>query len=168
MIEPSPRVDERGRFVRAWCTKEFEDHGIQFVPVQANMGLSLRTGTTRGLHYQVAPALEAKLVRCTRGAIFDVVVDLRRGSHTYLKWFGVVLTPENACMLYLPEGCAHGYQTLDAETEMHYMASAFYSPSEAHGVRFDDPTIGIRWPMAASVISDQDKNWPWVESRIEK
>ena len=111
VVLPSPRGDNRGRFMRAWCQREFSDQGILFTPVQANMSLSIRSGTIRGLHYQVAPALEAKLVRCTRGAIFDVVVDLRPNSPTYLSWHGVSLTAENARMLYVPEGCAHGCQT---------------------------------------------------------
>src|SRR5947207_280447 len=135
VIDPTPVNDYRGRFMRTWCGREFSQHGIDFVPVQSNMGFSIKKGTTRGVHYQVAPHLEAKLVGCTRGAIFDVVLDLRPQSTTFGKWFGVELSPENGRMLYLPEHCAHGYQTLEDETEMYYMASAAYTPSSARGAR---------------------------------
>ena len=164
VIDPSPHEDERGRFMRAWCAREFAEHGIDFVPVQANMGFSVRKGTIRGMHFQEAPALEAKLVRCTRGAIFDVVLDLRPESPSYGKWYGVELSAENGRMLYVPEHCAHGYQTLEECTEMYYMTSAFYTPSAVRGVRFDDPAFGIQWPLAATVVSEQDRNWPLVEA----
>jgi len=160
VIDPTPHEDDRGRFFRAWCTQEFAEQGINFEPVQANMGFSTRKGTVRGIHYQVAPALEAKLVRCTRGAMFDVVLDVRPDSKTYGKWYGAELTADNARMLYLPEGCAHGYQTLEDCTEMHYMASHIYTPNAARGVRFDDPAFQIHWPLPVSVISEQDRNWP--------
>jgi dTDP-4-dehydrorhamnose 3,5-epimerase len=160
VIDPTPHEDDRGRFFRAWCTQEFAEQGISFAPVQANMGFSTRKGTVRGMHFQVAPALEAKLVRCTRGAMFDVVLDVRPDSKTYGKWHGVELTPDNGRMLFLPEGCAHGYQTLEDGTEMHYMASHIYAPGSARGVRFDDPAFQIHWPLAVSVISEQDRNWP--------
>jgi len=130
------------------------------LPVQANMGFSNRKGTTRGMHFQVAPAPEAKLVRCTRGSMFDVVLDLRPGSPSYGQWYGVELSAENGRMLYLPEFCGHGYQTLEDNTEMHYMTSAFYTPAAAKGVRFDDPAFAIQWPVAVTVVSDQDRNWP--------
>ena len=163
VIDPTPHEDDRGRFMRAWCTREFADHGLKFLPVQANMGFSVRKGTLRGMHFQVPPAVEAKLVRCTKGAMFDVVLDLRPQSYTYGKWHGIELTAENGRMLYLPEGCAHGYQTLEDDTEMFYMTSAFYTPGAARGVRFDDPSFAIQWPLPASVISEQDCNWPLVE-----
>jgi len=163
LVEPSPHEDARGRFMRAWCSREFAEHAIGFTPVQSNMGLSLRKGTMRGLHYQIAPALEAKLVRCTRGAIFDVVVDLRPASPTYHQWYGTCLSMDNGRMLYVPEGCAHGCQSLEDMTEFLYMASAFYAPGEARGVRYDDPAFGIRWPLPVSSISDQDRSWPLVE-----
>jgi len=163
VIDPNPHEDERGRFMRAWCAREFAEHGLDFLPVQANMGFSIRKGTVRGMHFQEAPALEAKLVRCTRGAIFDVVLDLRPGSASYGKWYGAELSAENGRMLYLPEGCAHGYQTLEDGTEMHYMASEFYTPSAARGVRFDDPAFGIQWPLVAAAVSEQDLAWPLVK-----
>ncbi len=162
VIDPNPHEDDRGRFMRAWCAREFAEHGIDFAPVQANMGFSVRMGTTRGMHFQTEPALEAKLVRCTRGAIFDVVLDLRPASPSYGKWHGTELTAENGRMLYLPEGCAHGYQTLQEATEMHYMTSAYYTPSAARGARFDDPVFRIQWPLDATVVSEQDRNWPLV------
>ena len=160
LIRPAFHQDERGRFFRAWCAREFADHGIRFTPLQANMGYSIRKGTVRGLHFQTEPALEAKLVRCTRGSMFDVVLDLRPNSPTFGKWYGAELSAENGCMLLVPEHCAHGYQTLEDETEMHYMASQVYTPGAARGVRFDDPAFAIRWPLAPSAISDQDRNWP--------
>ena len=163
VIDPSPREDERGRFMRAWCAREFAEEGIDFLPVQANMGYSVQKGTTRGMHFQEAPALEAKLVRCTRGAIFDVVLDLRPESSSYGKWYGTELNAENGRMLYVPELCAHGYQTLEECTEMYYMTSAFYAPTAARGVRFDDPAFGIHWPLVATLVSEQDRNWPLVE-----
>jgi dTDP-4-dehydrorhamnose 3,5-epimerase len=149
--------------MRAWCLREFSAQGIAFTPLQANMGLSARRGTIRGLHYQVAPALEAKLVRCTRGAVFDVVVDLRPDSPTYRSWYGADLSADNGRMLYVPEGCAHGCLSLQDDTEIHYMTSAFYSPDEVRGIRHDDPAFAIRWPLAVSEISEQDRNWPLVQ-----
>ena len=166
VIDPSPHEDSRGRFMRAWCAREFAENGVEFRPAQANMGFSLRKGTIRGMHFQESPALEAKLVRCTRGSIFDVLVDLRPESRSYGKWFGAELSAKNGRMLYVPERCAHGFQTLEEETEMYYMASEFYTPSAVRGVRFDDPVFDIQWPLAATVISDQDRNWPLLGSRI--
>jgi dTDP-4-dehydrorhamnose 3,5-epimerase len=163
VIEPTPHEDARGRFMRAWCLREFTEHAIDFIPLQANMGFSVHKGTIRGLHYQVAPALEAKLVRCTRGAIFDVVVDLRPSSPTFRSWCGTCLNADNGRMLYVPEGCAHGCQSTEDRTEIYYMTSAFYSPSESRGIRYDDPALGIRWPLPVSSISDQDRSWPLVE-----
>jgi dTDP-4-dehydrorhamnose 3,5-epimerase len=160
LVDPTPHADSRGRFMRAWCSREFREHGIDFVPVQANMGLSGSRGTVRGMHLQIAPAIEAKLVRCTRGAIFDVVLDLRPSSVTFRRWHGVELTADNGRMLFVPEGCAHGYQTLEPETEMHYMTSAMYAPGSALGARFDDPAFAIHWPLPVSAVSDQDRNWP--------
>lgn len=165
VIDPCFRQDERGRFFRAWCSREFEEHGINFLPVQANMGLSIRKGTVRGMHFQVAPALEAKLVRCTKGGMFDVVLDLRPESPSYRKWYGAELTAENGRMLYVPEQCGHGYQTLEDDTEMYYLTSQFYTPSAARGARLDDPVFAIQWPLAPTAVSDQDRNWPLVSRR---
>jgi dTDP-4-dehydrorhamnose 3,5-epimerase len=163
VIDPSPHQDERGRFLRAWCAQEFADHGLSFLPVQANFGFSLAKGTIRGMHFQQTPALEAKLVRCTRGALFDVVLDVRPESPTYGEWHGVELSAENGRMVYVPEHCAHGCQTLEDCTEIYYMTSAVFTPSAVRGVRFDDPAFGIQWPLAATGVSEQDRSWPLIE-----
>jgi dTDP-4-dehydrorhamnose 3,5-epimerase len=163
VVDPTPHVDARGRFMRAWCEQEFRDAGIDFTPVQSNMGFSHLAGTVRGLHYQIAPALEAKLVRCTRGSIFDVVVDLRPGSPTFRSWHGVELSADNGRMLFVPAGCAHGCQSTVDNTEILYMASAVFAPNESRGARFNDPALGIRWPLPASIVSDQDRNWSLLE-----
>ena len=163
VIDPSPHQDDRGRFLRAWCAREFAEHAINFLPVQANLGFSKTRGTVRGMHFQEAPAIEAKLIRCNRGAIFDVVLDLRPGSPSYGEWYGVELSAENCRMLYVPGNCGHGYQTLEDCTEMYYMTSGFYTPSAVRGVRFDDPGFGIRWPLDATVVSEQDSSWPLFE-----
>jgi dTDP-4-dehydrorhamnose 3,5-epimerase len=162
-VEPSPHQDDRGRFMRAWCDHEFAEHRLAFTPVQANMALSKLRGTLRGLHYQVAPSLEAKLVRCTRGAVFDVVLDVRPASPTYRRWYGTRLSADNGRMLYVPEGCAHGCQALEDETEIFYLASAYYAPSAARGICHDDPAFEIAWPLKVTSISDQDRQWPsWM------
>lgn len=166
VIDPDPREDERGRFLRAWCSREFSEHGIDFRPVQANMGFSIRKGTVRGMHFQKAPAPEAKLVRCIRGAIYDVALDVRPESPAYGGWYGVELSAENGRMLYVPELCAHGYQTLEEHTEIHYMTSGYYTPNSVRGVRFDDPAFGIPWPLEVTAISEQDRNWP-LAGRLE-
>lgn len=163
VIDPCPHRDDRGHFMRAWCSKEFLEHGICFIPVQANMAFSHRKGTIRGMHYQDATAVEAKLVRCTRGAIFDVALDLRPGSATYGEWYGVELTAENGRMLFVPGGCAHGCEALEKNTEMHYMASEYFTPGAAHGVRFDDPAFGIQWPVTVTTVSEQDRSWPLMQ-----
>jgi dTDP-4-dehydrorhamnose 3,5-epimerase len=163
VIDPDAREDERGRFFRAWCSKEFADHGIEFLPVQANMGYSAQRGTVRGMHFQIEPAPEAKLIRCTRGSMFDVALDMRPGSLTKGQWFGTELSETNGRMLYLPAGCAHGYQTLEDGTEMHYMTSQVYTPYACRGARFDDPAYGIQWPLPVTAMSEQDRNWPLSE-----
>ena len=160
LIDPILRHDGRGHFSRAWCTSEFSEQGLNFVPVQANTGFSFKKGTLRGLHFQVEPALEAKLVRCTRGVLFDVVADLRPNSPSYCKWYGVELKADQYQMLYVPEGCAHGYQTLEDNTDLFYMTSQYFTPSAARGMRYDDPAFGIKWPLVPTMISEQDRNWP--------
>jgi dTDP-4-dehydrorhamnose 3,5-epimerase len=166
-IEPTPHQDFRGRFMRAWCANEFAQNGIKFTPAQANMGFSHSRGTVRGMHYQVSPADEAKLVRCTRGSMFDVVLDLRPGSPSYLSWFGTQLSAENGRMLLIPEGCAHGCQSLEDNTEYLYMASCEFSPNHAKGVRHDDPAFKIEWPILTTVISEQDRNWPLSQPQAQ-
>jgi len=152
--------DERGYFARAWCHDEFLKHGLNAIPVQLNVGFSLRRGTVRGMHFQLPPHAEAKFIRCTRGAIYDVILDLRADSPTAGQWYGAELTPDSGLMLYAPEGFAHGYQTLMDDTEMYYMTSAPYAPASARGVRFDDPAFGVRWPLPVSTISEADQKWP--------
>src|SRR5262249_49758163 len=146
IVEPELRSDERGGFARLWCRREFAEHGLNAAFVQCNGSFSARRGTLRGLHYQAAPYQEAKLVRCIRGAIFDVLVDLRRDSQTYLRWFGVELTADNWKMIYVPEGCAHGYLTLEDNVEVMYPVTSFYHPEAERGLRWDDPLVAIQWP----------------------
>src|SRR6267143_1365905 len=141
-----PIQDERGFFARAWCRNEFEAHGLESNLKQANISYNLRKGTLRGMHYQAAPFAETKLVRCTRGAIYDVVLDLRPQSQAFRNWISVRLTAENRNMVYVPQGCAHGFLTLEPDTEVFYQMSEGYNFESAHGVRWDDPAFGIAWP----------------------
>jgi dTDP-4-dehydrorhamnose 3,5-epimerase len=152
--------DNRGFFARGWCRKELEAAGLNSNLAQINLAASRKKGTLRGMHFQRAPYEEAKLIRCTRGAIFDVIIDLRQGSPTFARWFGINLSADNLLMLYAPEGFAHGYQTLTDDAEIYYTTSAFYEASAARGVRYDDPAFNIEWPLPVSVISDADRNWP--------
>ena len=152
--------DNRGFFARAWCQKEFADAGLNPNLVQINLAVSQKAGTLRGMHFQEAPHAEAKLIRCTRGRIFDVMIDLRPESPTHRKWFGLELSAENHRMLYIPEGFAHGYLTLTDDAEMLYQTSQFFASTSARGVRYDDPAFAIAWPRPVSVISDADRNWP--------
>jgi dTDP-4-dehydrorhamnose 3,5-epimerase len=164
VIDPEPHHDERGFFARTFCRREFEDRGMNPDVRQCNVSLSTRSGTLRGMHFQRAPHEEAKLVRCTRGALWDVALDLRNESASYLRWVGVELSADNRRMLYVPEGCAHGFQTLADDTEVFYQLSAVYVPEAQAGVRWDDPAFGIDWPPASSrVISERDRNWPSYE-----
>lgn len=166
-IEPERRGDERGHFARIWCAQEFAEHGLSTTLVQVNAGYSTRKGTLRGMHFQSAPEQEVKLVRCTRGAVYDVMVDLRPGSPTYCGWYAAELTPDNGRMLYLPEGFAHGYLTLTDNAEISYQTSRAYAPGHATGVRYDDPAFGIDWPMPPAVLSDADRQWPAFQSPDE-
>jgi dTDP-4-dehydrorhamnose 3,5-epimerase len=164
VVDVVPIGDERGFFARAFCRREFAEHGLNPDVVQCNLSLSEDPGTLRGMHFQRPPHEEAKLVRCTRGALWDVVLDLRPGSPSYLRWYGVELTPENRRMLYVPEGCAHGFQTLLPGTEAFYQVSAAYAPAFEGGVRWDDPAFGIEWPDApARTLSEKDRAWPDYE-----
>ena len=162
LIEPEPVADERGFFARIWCREEFADHGLTGELAQANISFNHRRGTLRGLHYQAAPDAEAKLVRVTRGAIWDLALDLRRDSPTYLAWFGAELSDANRAALYVPEGCAHGFLTLTDGAEVAYQMSAPYAPQAARGVRFDDPAFGIEWPGEVVVINERDRTYPDV------
>jgi dTDP-4-dehydrorhamnose 3,5-epimerase len=160
IIEIEKHEDERGFFSRLWCKKEFENHGLDSRLSQTNIGFSIKRGTLRGLHYQMLPYQEVKVVRCTMGAIYDVIVDLRPDSPTYKQWVSVELNSINRTMLYVPEGFAQGYITLVENTEMCYQTSQFYSPEFARGVRYDDPSFSIEWPIEVAVISEADKSWP--------
>jgi dTDP-4-dehydrorhamnose 3,5-epimerase len=152
--------DDRGYFARAWCCDEFDRQGLNPSMVQLNVGFSHLRGTLRGMHYQLAPHAEAKFIRCTRGSIYDVIVDLRKESPTFGHWHGQELTADSGLMLYAPEGFAHGYQTLQDDSEMYYFTTARYAPVAARGVRYDDPHLGINWPLPVSLISEADRNWP--------
>lgn len=160
LIEPETREDDRGFFARWWCRQEFTAHGLDTRIAQANVALNTQKGTLRGLHYQLPPREEVKLVRCTMGSMFDVALDLRPDSPTYLRWVGAELSADNRRMLYIPAGCAHGYQTLEHNSEMFYLTSDFYAPELARGVRYDDPAFGITWPLPVTRISAADRSWP--------
>ena len=160
LIKPERLEDERGFFARVWCRKEFESHGLDTVLVQCNVSFNASKGTLRGMHYQVPPHEEVKLVRCTMGAIYDIIVDLRKDSPTYRRYFGEVLSAENRNMFYIPEGFAHGFITLEDRTEVYYQMSAFYDSESARGVRWNDPALGIRWPAEVRVISERDRSYP--------
>jgi dTDP-4-dehydrorhamnose 3,5-epimerase len=163
LIELERREDHRGFFARGWCAREFENHGLNPRVVQINVAFTIRKACLRGLHYQVAPHAEAKTVRCSRGVVFDVVLDLRPDSPTHKQWDAVELSAENHRMLYLPEGCAHGFQTLVPDSEIEYLTTAFYAPESARGVRFNDPAFQIKWPLPMSEISEADRSWPDYE-----
>ncbi len=152
--------DERGFFARRWCAKEFSSHGLSPIIVQANVGHNAKRGTIRGMHFQIAPHAEVKVVHCSRGVLYDVIVDLRDGSPTRGQWIGAELTADNGRMLYVPEGFAHGYQTLEDETDLVYQTSQFYAKESAKGVRYNDPAFAIAWPLPVSVVSSGDANWP--------
>jgi dTDP-4-dehydrorhamnose 3,5-epimerase len=163
LVEIERLTDDRGFFGRSWCRKEFDDHGLNSRIVQANVSFNRKKGTLRGMHYQIAPFQESKLIRCTRGAIFDVIIDLRSDSPTYKQWTGVELTADNYTMFFVPEDFAHGFQTLADETEITYQVTQFYTPGSERGIRFDDRAFGIQWPLDVTVISDKDRTWPDFE-----
>lgn len=160
VIDLERRSDERGFFARQWCAEEFMRAGLNPAVTQINVARSTAAGTLRGIHYQKSPDAEVKLVRCTRGAVFDVAVDLRPESPTFRQWFGTEIDAETGRMLYIPEGCGHGYLTLTPDADLVYQASVPYAPASATGVRHDDPAFNISWPEAVKVISSQDQNWP--------
>jgi dTDP-4-dehydrorhamnose 3,5-epimerase len=161
IIEPERIEDERGFFARTWCRHEFAERGLSVELAQCNVSYNPRVGTLRGMHYQAAPDAEVKLVRCTMGAIYDVIVDMRPDSPTFRQWSAAELTAENRRMLYIPHGFAHGFQTLVDGSEVFYQISAFYAPASARGVRWDDPALAIDWPPAERrVISERDRSYP--------
>jgi dTDP-4-dehydrorhamnose 3,5-epimerase len=160
VLEPEPRADARGFFARTWCRREFEAMGLEPRLAQCSVSYNQRAGTLRGMHFQAAPHGEAKVVRCTAGAVFDVVLDLRPDSPAYLRWFGTELSAENRLSLYVPEGVAHGFQTLADGAEVFYQISEEFFPDLARGVRWDDPAFGIRWPLPDPVLSPRDRGYP--------
>jgi dTDP-4-dehydrorhamnose 3,5-epimerase len=159
-IEPQLIEDERGMFMRRFCAETFRAHGLEIDLVQRSVSFNLRAGTLRGFHFQAPPHLEAKLVRCASGAVFDVMVDLRQGSATYGQWHAEKLTRDNRRMLYIPKGFAHGFQTLVDDTEVDYEITPAYVPGAERGFRFDDPLLGINWPIEELIISDRDRSLP--------
>ncbi|WP_416670760.1 dTDP-4-dehydrorhamnose 3,5-epimerase [Egbenema bharatensis] len=163
VIDLEKRSDNRGFFARAFCGREFEEHGLKPVIAQCNLSFNHKRGTLRGMHYQLPPATETKLVRCTRGAIYDVIVDMRPDSPTYLQHFGVELTADNYRMLYVPDLFAHGYQTLTDDAEVTYSVGEFYAPGYEQGLRYDDPALGIEWPLPVSEISAKDVAWELLQ-----
>ena len=165
IIEPELLEDERGFFARTWCRKEFERHGLNPKLVQCNISFNRQKGTLRGMHLQVAPHEESKLVSCTKGAIYDVIIDLRPNSATLKKWVSVELTDENRKMLFIPEGFSHGFMTLMDNTEVHYQMSEFYAPECARGIRWNDPAFDIDWPANVRVISEKDMRYPDFQMR---
>jgi dTDP-4-dehydrorhamnose 3,5-epimerase len=161
LIEPERKEDQRGFFARTWCCEEFEDHGLNPTLVQCSLSFNKKKGTLRGMHYQAAPFEETKLVRCTKGEIFDAIIDLRPDSETFKKYFGVILSEDNRLMLYIPPGFAHGFQTMTDNTEIFYQMGQIYSPEHSRGVRWNDPAFGIQWPAADErIIIDRDSNYP--------
>ena len=163
IIDLEQRGDNRGFFARTFCAREFEEHGLKTTVAQANMSYNHRKATLRGMHYQLPPAAETKLIRCVRGGIYDVIIDLRPESPTYMQHIGVELTQDNHRALYVPEMFAHGFITLADDVEVMYQVGEFYSPGYERGIRYDDPVFGIEWPLEVAVISDKDAAWPPFE-----
>jgi dTDP-4-dehydrorhamnose 3,5-epimerase len=164
IIEPELIEDDRGFFACLWRKEEFSRHGLNERVVQANISFNKQRGTLRGLHFQIEPNQEAKLVRCTAGAIYDVVADLRENSPTFRHWIGIELTSRNRLMLYVPEGFAHGFQTLEDDTEIAYQLSEYYHPESARGLRWDDPALSIKWPLPVTVLSERDREHPLLQT----
>ena len=156
IVDPSPLKDDRGMFMRTYCKKQFEQIGFNSEWVQMNHSISYKKGTIRGMHFQIPPFGEVKMVKCIQGAIFDVIVDLRKDSPTFLQWISVDLTKENKRMLYIPAGFAHGFQTLTDDTELIYHHSHFFTPEAEKGLLYNDPLLSINWPLALTAISDRD------------
>ena len=159
LIEPEPMVDERGSFARSFCRQEFQERGLNPHLEQCSISFNHKKGTLRGMHFQKPPFEEAKIVRCTQGKIFDVIIDLRRKSLSYKQWEGVTLSAENRHQLYIPEGFAHGFQTLEDNTEVFYQISSAFVPGQSSGVRWNDPAFEIPWPLEVSMISSKDQSY---------
>ena len=166
VIELDKHEDERGFFARSWCAREFAAKGLDPHLVQCNVSFNKLKGTLRGLHYQIPPHAEAKLVRCTKGSLFDVIVDLRKASPTFLRWFAIELTAANHRMLYIPNLFAHGFQTLEDDTEIFYQMSEFYEPAASKGLRWNDPKLSINWPAADRTMSQKDQAYPSLDVSV--
>jgi dTDP-4-dehydrorhamnose 3,5-epimerase len=166
LAEPVRHCDDRGFFARTWCRREFIQQGLNADLVQCSVSFNAHKGTLRGMHFQANPHTETKLVRCTQGSIYDVIIDLRPLSPTFKKWFGVELTAQSRRMLYIPEGFAHGFVTLEDNTEVFYQISNYHMPEAARGLRWDDPAIAIRWPMPPVILSERDQSYPnWIREQ---
>jgi dTDP-4-dehydrorhamnose 3,5-epimerase len=166
IIELEKREDHRGFFARTWDKKEFEEHNLNSNLVQCNVSFSKKCGTLRGMHYQKNPFEESKVIRCTKGKIFDVIIDLRSSSSTFKKWFGIELTEENYKMLYVPEGFAHGFQSLEDDSEIIYQVSEFYTPNSELGIHWNDPEFNITWPIEEKIITEKDNSWKLFDSDV--
>jgi dTDP-4-dehydrorhamnose 3,5-epimerase len=166
VVEPEPHFDQRGAFARTWCAREFAERGLATEIAQASVSLNRKAGSLRGIHFQRPPHEEAKVVRCTRGALFDIIVDLRPSSSKFGVWQGFELTHDNRRQIYIPRGFAHGFQTLEDDTEVDYLISAFFAPEAAAGLRWNDPHLAIEWPLPVSFISEKDRQWPDWENAI--
>jgi dTDP-4-dehydrorhamnose 3,5-epimerase len=164
IIDLEEKPDHRGFFARTFCAEEFAAHGLKPTVAQCNLSFNHQKGTLRGMHYQILPAAETKLIRCTQGAIYDVIIDMRPESPTYLSHIGVELSAENRRALYVPEMFAHGYQALTNGAEVVYQVGEFYTPGYERGLRYDDPLLEISWPLSVTEMSDKDRNWPLLES----
>lgn len=160
VIELEKYEDERGYFARIFCQKEFNERGLQDTFVQSNISYNRHKGTLRGMHYQAEPYGEVKVVSCTAGEIYDVIIDLRHNSATYCKWFGIILSAENERSLYIPKGFAHGFQTLRDDSLVQYQMGEFYHPEYARGIRWNDPLFDISWPLSVVIVSDKDRSYP--------
>lgn len=167
VVELETLQDNRGFFARSFCAREFEALGLELMVAQCNISFNEKAGTLRGLHFQAPPHEEAKLIRCTRGAIYDVAVDIRPDSATYLKWHAIELTPDNRRMLFVPRGFAHGLQSLLDNTEVSYLMSEFYHPESARGLRWNDPALAISWPLDNAIISDKDRTYPMLDRSLK-
>jgi dTDP-4-dehydrorhamnose 3,5-epimerase len=167
IVELEPRGDERGFFARTFDAKLFEEHGMNPFVAQANASLTRQAGSVRGMHYQLPPAAETKFIRCVRGGIHDVIVDLREDSPTYMRHVGVDLTEENHRSLYVPAMFGHGFQTLADDSEVTYLVSEYYTPGVERGLRHDDPALGIEWPLPVTVVSEKDQSWPLLDGTLE-
>jgi len=167
IIEPEPFADHRGKFSRIFCQNELKQIGLEKQIVQVNHSLTVQKGAIRGMHCQRPPKAEIKMVRCISGAVFDVIADLRKGSETFLKWHGEVLSSENMKMMYVPEGFAHGFQTLEENSELLYFHTEFYSPEHEGGIRYNDPAINISWHLEVKDVSERDQNHPLLSQDVK-